>query len=109
MPKILSSPSKRWPGSVTIADPLTLPQVEPIEEALEYKPEGAQVRLTVLDKNRLPAVLACVEKWELEGFPAAVTMETFPLSPRPESSKLIGWIWNEILKIYLGDLEVPNE
>jgi hypothetical protein len=110
--KVITSPSKRWPGSVTLCDPLTLPQVELIEAALEMPKdvsEDGRVFLTVLDKPQLPAVLACVEKWELQNFPDSPALETFPMTPRKASHDLISWIFVELRKIYLGELEIPNE
>ena len=110
MSKVITSPSKRWPGSGTIADPLTLPTVESIEAAMDFSPkEGEKIWLTILDKEKMPAILACTEKWELENFPSDPTMENWPLSPRPASHKLINWLWEEIRNVYIGELEVPNE
>lgn len=106
--KILSSPSKRWHGSVTISDPMTLPQVMAIEEVFG-SPEGkGRVMKSVIDRKLLPAILACVEHWNLENFPEAVTVETFPATPRAESSALIRWLWNELYKVYIGETEIPN-
>ncbi len=98
---------------MTIADPLTIPQAEEIERALsidESNPveEGQRVWLTVNDKKMLPAVFACVEAWDLSGI-EDVTFETFPASPRGASHKLIDWIFKEILSVYFGEAEVPNE
>ena len=113
MSKVITSPVKRWAGTVTIADPLTIPQAEQIENALgidETQPieEGKRVWLTVNDKKMLPAVFACVEAWNLQGL-EGVTFETFPASPRGASHKLIDWIFKEILSVYFGEAEVPNE
>lgn len=94
---------------MTIADPLTLPQVEAIEEAMELKVEGEKVYLSVFDKKNLPAILACVEKWELDYFPETVTLQSFPMSPRKASHELIGWLWGEIIGVYVGEQEIPNE
>lgn len=109
MSKVVTSPSTTWPGTVTLSDPFLLPQVELIEAALEYQPDGEKVWLTVIDKKRLPAIFDCVETWNLQNFPdPSPTLETFPMTPRPESNKLITWLWDEIRNIYLGELEVPN-
>src|SRR3990172_7386952 len=90
MSKLIISPSKRWPGTVTIADPLTMPQAELIEEGMGTSPEkteGAKPGrwLLAFAKHHLPMILACVEKWELANFPEIVTPETFPISPRMKS------------------------
>lgn len=111
MSKKIISPSERWSGSVTIADPLTIPQAQLIEDALERpaKSEDGTVWLTVIDSQRLPAIFACVEKWELSNMPDPLTIDNFPASPRRESSQLIEWLFYEINKVYLGEAIVPNE
>lgn len=112
MSKTIISPSKKWAGSVTLADPLTLPQAEAFEAGLELPkdiPADGLIFNTVTDKLKLPAILACVEKWELADFPADVNMGTFPFSPRGKSSELINWLYGEIFLIYKGESEIPNE
>jgi len=64
---------------------------------------------SIADKRQLPAILACVEKWNLSGIPEKPTMESFPASPRKDSHKLIESIFTEILNVYRGANEVPNE
>ncbi len=111
MSKVITSPVKKWAGTVTIADPLTIPQAEQIENALgidEAQEEGKRVWLTVNDKKMLPAIFACVEAWNLQGL-EGVTIDTFPASPRSTSHKLIDWLFREILHVYFGEAEVPNE
>ncbi len=102
---------KTYTGSVRIFDRLTLSQVELIEAAIYDAPEvvDGKVKLTSLDKPRLPALLACVEKWELSNFPEDLSVENFPLSPRRETHNLIDSIFSEIAKIYNGELDIPNE
>ena len=118
MSKVITSKIKKWAGSVTIADPLTLPQVELIEAAfdatakiskdVEADNDSRIIFLTAYDKPRIPAILACVEKWELENF-ALMPDGGIPMSPRRESYKLIEWLFGEIRAVYLGELEIPNE
>lgn len=107
MSKVITVTGK-WAGTVTLTDPLTLPQAQLIEAGLK-QPEGhegeARIWLSVLDAEKLPAVLACVEKWELENF----NPEPFPASPRGASHKLIDFIFSELVTIYMGEKEVPNE
>lgn len=57
----------------------------------------------------IPAIVLCVKEWHLANTPEKVTVENFPMSPRLASSQLIDWLWSEILKIYQGETEVPNE
>ena len=108
MSKVITSPIQRWAGTVTIADPLTLPQAHLIEQGMKQPEaqEGERVWLSIIDDMKLPAVMGCVEKWELENF----TPDPFPASPRGDSHKLIDWIYGEILKVYFGEaLAVPND
>ena len=91
---------------------MTLPQAEAFETGLSL-PDGlskdGQIFFTILDKPQLSSILLCVEKWELVNFPESVTADTFPFSPRKDSHELIAWLFGEIRKVYLGELEVPNE
>jgi hypothetical protein len=111
MSKRISSSSSRWPGSVVIGDPLTLPQALAWEKAVNNsrKLEG-DITMTDINYALMPGICACVEKWELEGL-ENVTPETFPASPRKESGELIDWLIGEIAQIYRGEEAKadPNE
>lgn len=109
MSKVITSPIKRWAGTVTIADPLTISQARAIESAFGKPPlieeEGQRVWLSVIDEARLPAISACVESWNLENF----NPDPFPASPRGDSHKLIAWLFGELALVYQGESEIPNE
>jgi hypothetical protein len=105
MPKVIESPVKRWPGKITISDPLTFPQVQAIEDATGEDGELKKLRGSKLSARILPAVLACVEKWELDNF----TPDPFPASPVISSSQLIVFVFNEIMEVYIGERDIPNE
>jgi len=111
MSKKITSPVKRWGGSVTIADPLTLPQAMAIEAAIKKngENEGGKITWTRIDSNTLEAVLPCVEVWELHDFPDNVSLENFPASPRKASHDLVEWLFKEVFAVYLGEMEIPNE
>lgn len=113
MSKVITSQIKRFEGSVTIADPITLAQAQAIEAGMKPPEEqeivNGRVWLSVQDSAKLPAIFACVEKWELSGLPENVTADTFPASPRGATHKLIDFIFAEIFKVYIGEAEVPNE
>ena len=104
MSKVIKSPVKKWQGDITISDPLTFPQVQAIEDAIGDG-EIKKLRGTKLDAQILPAVLLCVEKWELENF----THDPFPASPRMASSQLIAFVFNGLMKVYIGERDIPNE
>lgn len=117
MSKTITSPIVRWQGTVTLSEPLTLPQAEAIEQAqslLQEKiKELVEKKITEfffleLDKLKAVAINLCLEKWSLDNF-TPLADNTVPFSPRKESHQLIDWLFDEILKVYTGDLEVPNE
>ena len=125
MSKVIMIQNKYWTGAVTIFDRLFLPQVEAVDSAInDDEPkrvieheitEGKEKRkvksyiMTELDKPKLPALIACVEKWELShDFPEKPTVETFPLTPRRPSHELIEQVFDEIRKVYNGEIEIPN-
>jgi hypothetical protein len=107
--------SKTYKGTVTIFDRLYFAQVDTIENALANtreafeKSSDAKVLYTVLDKHKIPALIACVEKWEINDFPETVTPETFPLTPRRETHEIINQIFDAIQTVYNGEIEIPNE
>lgn len=110
MSKTVKTESKRWAGTVVIADPLTIPQAQLIEAAMRpvEGDDAGKVYLSQIDANQLPAVIACVEKWDVTNMPEGVTVETFPASPRKESHEFISWLFGEVLKVYFGELNIPN-
>jgi len=110
MSKIIISPIPRWQGTVTIADPLTLIQAQAIEQAM-VKPEIAEDEkwvLTLVDKHKHPAIIACVESWNLENFSLTKDGQP-PASPRLDSHKLRDWIFGELANVYFGEEIIPNE
>jgi hypothetical protein len=111
MSKVITSPVKRFPGTVTLYEPLLLPQAEAIGDArrsfADFK-AGDTVSYLELDKRYLSAVFACVEKWELQNIPTSPTAETLPMSPQSARHKLIEWLWGEITAIYDEEDEIPN-
>jgi hypothetical protein len=109
--KVIHSPIERFAGSVTISDPLTIPQAQAIEVGLSNPERGADGRvfLSVYDNMYMPGIMACVEKWELKNIPDNITAENFPASPRVASHDLAEWLFREICKVYFGELEIPNE
>ena len=124
MPKTITSPVKHFGGTVVISDPLTMPQVVRIDECLisrrryfdEVETDGERgytlkpdVFWSSPDTTALDAILLCVEEFHLERMPEKVSAETFPGSPRVASKRLIDWLLGEILIVYNGEADIPNE
>lgn len=126
---------QRWAGTVTLADPLTMHQARAIEMSNKTPPEIERLLADLADLKekhgedseevkafnrkrvaniyyddfQLPAILSCVEKWELKDFPETVTLDNFPASPRGDSHLLIAWLFGEVLKVFYGESIIPNE
>jgi len=109
MPKTITSPVKRWSGTVTLFDPLTLAQAIMVEDAIQAVRDlrsNERTTLIRLHAALQPAILACVERWNLAGI--ADHPEFIPATPGTPSAQLITWIWTEI-KTLFEDTEVPND
>jgi hypothetical protein len=108
MPKIIPSPVKRWPGTITIADPLTMPQYMAWMECNEQAQavEGVQRKPSAF----LPGILPLVEKWDLGGgFNCSPTVDTFTATPALSMIKLVSTLIGEIWDIVNAEDESPNE
>jgi len=116
----VKSPVERWAGEVVLCDPLTLEQVMAIEDALDAgieigdskflsaleKSGDGKVSLqwsSRLDKIYIPVISQCVESHTLP-----IDFARLPASPRKDSHLLIATLWSELLKIYRGEIEIPN-
>jgi hypothetical protein len=108
MSKVITSPVEKWPGTVTIADPLTLPQYAAWEEALPKIFGKTERGVSATELDVLPAIFKIVEKWDLTGFPTNPTIDNFPPKPALKRIALINWLANEITKLWLDDDEDPN-
>ena len=115
MGKEIKSPVKKWPGTVTLYDPLSLPQVVAFQDALQSAKDLAwedeedieTLKLAAYHGELFPAVLSCVEKWELEGI--ADPPDPFPGTPRKASAELMIWLTTGITELFNEDEEKKSE
>jgi len=107
------SPVKKFPGHVILPEFLTLPQVRLFEDALdlddlETKANG-KVWMSVIAEKRLPVIFACVDEWHIEGVPENPELDTFPMTPIVPAGQLVDWLFSEINKVWIGEIESPKE
>ena len=124
------SPIKRFPGTVILPDYLVPEQVFAIEDA-QFAARDYFAANTKTDNDNadaikpgkhfsflrmrslyLPAVLLCVKEWHLENFSingSGAQYETFPMTPANDVGELLYWLFEELIKIYNGTNDVPNE
>ena len=113
--KVIESPVKRWPGTVGLRENLFLPQTVAVMDVIEEvgfldKEEGESFVIHLKDHlTLLPAILDCVEEWDLEGLERPKGPETFPGNPLGDASRLASWLFNEVFDLVLYGDAVPNE
>lgn len=105
MTRTVTSPVARWPGAVT----LKMPTWDLAARwARAVRDTDGELSALEYHNGFLPCILAWVEKWELGGgFPAAPTLETFPVKPLGDALQLVGWLTGEINRLLLED-ETPD-
>lgn len=129
MSKILTSPVEKYPGTVTIPEPMTFPQylawkrVTDNLMALHEKEAGETAEgeaapglkywqiggVDEYTQIAIPGLCAVVEAWNLGGFPADPTAETFPATPRVQIARLVIWLVSEIDGVAYQRDSDPNE
>lgn len=102
----ITSPIAGFPGTVTLSDPLSFPQIEKLETAIAESVSYQDTQeFTKYNMALLPGLLACVEAWNITPLPRPdepVSLENFPATPRVKSFELIAWLLAEVMKLYLG-------
>lgn len=113
---IKESPIEKFKGTITIPDYLNIMQVRMFEDSLPTKEmleqqldPNTRIWISVDIEKKLPVILSFVSEWNLEGIPKYPTLETFPASPTQIVGKLVDWIYKEIYKLWVGEIEIPNE
>lgn len=105
---IITSPVKKWPGTVTLCDPLSLPQVLAIQEAnAEVMALGDDTVLIKQHNILVPVIMDCVEKWDLEGMDDPPN--PFPATPLSASRDLANWLMTEVGNLFAEDEEKKSE
>jgi len=118
MTKEITSPVKKFSGTVVLLDPIPFPAFiewkKSIDEAQKLKgsdealTNGEAISEPELTSALLPGLCACVVEWHLEGLPEHVTPDVFPATPRMASMRLMAWLLGEIAALIAGEEEIPN-
>ena len=117
MSKVVTCPVKRFEGTVTLRDPMTLQMVAKWEEVLQIIraiPNEDARKYDTIEASFYPLVVEMVEAWNLANILPNVTAENFPnASPGTGAASihaLIGWLITECQKVYNGNEDDdPNE
>lgn len=100
MSKLIHSPVEKFPGDVTLFDPVPYPAYIEWEKTvrLEGKPEDSTMQMALFG-----GVKAMVEKWEISNF----DINNPSATPRTPVLNLLAWLVTEIGKVINGDID-PN-
>lgn len=108
MSKTIKSPVERWPGTVTLYDPLDYPQIIAVEEAFAESnelDEDASIghRYGIL----VGPICTCIEKWDLKGLGNPPV--PFPATPRTPATELLSWLITEVTELFTEASDIPEE
>ncbi len=111
MSKVVTCPVARFPGTVTLSDPLTYPQSIAFAQALndiDELPTGTRQELYDFVKIMVPAIAQCVEQCDIDG--VELKAELFPSTPNIAAQKLLAWLTEEVLALFRdAEPDDPNE
>ena len=121
MSRTVTSPIARFPGTVTLRDPITFPALiawkDAWEEALKWATRSETPgKVDVSDIYRfrsalIPGIAACIESHALvnakpgaengnrPALPASLSLDNFPASPELDALQLIAWLTDEVQKV----------
>jgi hypothetical protein len=126
MSKKIKCDVKGFEGEVTFKQPLYFDDVFAMENALDessnVEPSAFWTRINEAtgkesagvawtsrtDVIFLKAILQCTEEINVNGIPAKPSIETFPMTPRGAVNDFVKFAWDELQKIYNGEIEIPN-
>ena len=105
----------QWTGYVILPDALNYPQLLTWEDArqeletLKVETWGEGAANPHGTNHIVPALCALVREWHLSGLPERLTIDTFPATPRTQSTLLIVWLVGLIASLYAGSEETPEK
>lgn len=108
MTRVISSPTKRFPGTITLPDFLTIPQARAWEECLDgaraLRDRGISYTSVEYIAVWEPGLREVVQAWDVEGF----SHDPLQTTPRGAVLDLIVMVVNEITGMYQGEVDDPN-
>lgn len=102
MGKTITSPVRRFPGTVTLSDPLSYPQVYAWRDAIEAAQAAGEDAIKA-NGALVSGILSVVEEWHLAGVDPA----RFPATPAQSAAALVGWLVGEISALFAEAETVP--
>lgn len=112
MSKVIVSPVERWAGSVTLHDPLTLPQMAAFHAAFLRADDlrvNSKATNAMYYNALMPGIYACIKSFDLKNWPGIIP-DLFPAKPLDDSAKMAAWLIDEVTKLATeADEAVPKE
>ena len=106
MTKIINSPVKKFPGSITLPDALPLAKVLAFDKAMR-----AASDLPIIERAAvcLDAIMDCIEVFQIKGQPDKPTSQTFLYTPAAAATDLYIWLLTSVTALVVGEKEIPND
>jgi len=109
MPKTLTSPVKRFAGTIVLPDYLTFPQLIAWRNGVKSLAADSTVGQVAMSEDDslalLPAIYAIVSEWHLQGIPDRPDL--FPATPRVPVFRLLIWLIGEITALVGAEDDDP--
>jgi hypothetical protein len=99
MGKVITSPVEKFPGTVTLYDPVPYPAFITWQKAIRKAGEIADTSDGETQLEMFKGAEACIESWNIEGFDISEPVAT----PRTPVVELLGWLVTEIGKVFNAD------
>ncbi len=104
---VVTSTSKRWPGTVAFKEYLTYPEYIAVRDCFATAVALKDALPANWERACLAGIFTCVSEWHLTGMPTPLTPETFPATPRKDVSALFAQLLQASTNIINGESESP--
>jgi hypothetical protein len=111
MGKTITCPVKKWPGTIVIAHPMTLPQVA-LFQRIMFDVQGMDKETLIMEwcADVWPAMRQLIEEWNIKK-PPFPDEDKFPGHPINAVDEFFIWLYKELLQAFneAESEEIPKD
>ena len=110
MGKTITCPVKRWPGTIVISHPMTLPQVALFQRIMVDAQDMKDTLILEWCAGVWPSMRLLIEEWNIDKLPFP-NDNNFPGHPKNTVEEFFIWLWKELIGAYneAESKEVPKD